>query len=261
MSTRDLFEMASLDVLGLLDEDERNEFERAFKAAPPEVQAQIRAEQVRFSRMDTVLPRVDPPAGLRARVLAAVRDAIDAVSAQPVARIGATRVGFNSAPLWRAACLGFATASVVLGGFSYWVTQQNRDITSAALSNRTADSIRTTMPEFTSLVARPRLQQVNFSPAAPDYSGKAFARLFVDLDTKIAYLVCDSLPITGEKYTLVITSPSGDEATSVADFPASAGRVYVPINGIDVENLPRLEIHSPKGAAGKSEPLLRAGEL
>ncbi len=260
MSTRDLFEMASLDVLGLLDEDERSEFERAFKAAPPEIQAQIRAEQVRYSRMEQVLPKVDAPAGLKARVMAAVREAIDAVSGEPVARIGAARWGFNSAPLWRAACLGFATASVVLGGFSYWVTQQNKEITIAALSNQISDQVQRISPDFGGIVAGRRLQTVSFSPAAPD-AGKAFARLFVNLETKTATLVCDSLPITGEKYTLVVKSPNGTTSTSVLDFPANSGRIYVPINSIDVESLPRLEIHSPAGSAGKSEPLLRAGEL
>ena len=63
-NTRDLLEYAALDALGLLDDAEREEFERAFRAASPEVQAMVRREQTRAADIDAILPRVEAPAGL-----------------------------------------------------------------------------------------------------------------------------------------------------------------------------------------------------
>ncbi len=130
MTTRELIEHASLDALGLLDESERAAFEAAFQGASPEVQALVRREQKRFADAEALLPDVAPPPGLKYKVLAAMREAIAGISA-PVpedagvlARIGGSS-WWNSASLWRAACIGFATASVVLGGFFLFVTDQN----------------------------------------------------------------------------------------------------------------------------------------
>ena len=60
MTTHELLELASLDALGLLDADERESFERAFRAAAPAVQAQIRREQLRAPRSAMNSPAVDP---------------------------------------------------------------------------------------------------------------------------------------------------------------------------------------------------------
>ncbi|QYU70067.1 hypothetical protein J4558_08100 [Leptolyngbya sp. 15MV] len=50
MPFHDLLEMAVLDTLGLLDEQEQAAFEMAFRSAPPAVQAQVRREQTRFAK-------------------------------------------------------------------------------------------------------------------------------------------------------------------------------------------------------------------
>ena len=125
MMTRDLFELASLDVLGLLDDEERREFERAFRAAPPAVQAQVRREQLRAAhavQSDEWLPAVDTPTGLKGRVVSSVREAIDAARAGEFSDHMSRKIGFftlalqrNVSPLWRAACIGLLTASAVLG--------------------------------------------------------------------------------------------------------------------------------------------------
>ena len=97
MMTHELMEMASLDAMGLLDPTERETFELAFQAADPALQAQIRREQLRFSRMDDMLPKVSPPLGLRARVIAAVRGAMESVGSRresdaiPIVEIGHTK--------------------------------------------------------------------------------------------------------------------------------------------------------------------------
>lgn len=254
MNTRDLFELASLDVLGLLDEDERASFEEAFRAAPPQIQAQIRAEQTRFSDVERILPDVEAPMGLRHKVMSGINEAIAAVQAGPVAAIGPGGRVRTSAPIWRAACIGFATASLVLGGFSWKITQDNRAMASIALSNHLSTELaQKAGPGFTDLITRPTLRHVAFSPAAPDAGGKAAAALFVDTATKTAYLVCDSLPVVSGEYRLVLQSATG--TNRVATFTASSGNFYVPIERIDVESLKNLSIHAPV-REGEDKPLL-----
>jgi hypothetical protein len=56
MTAYELIEMAVLDALGILDEEERASFERAFAAAAPGLQAQVRAEQARLVDLVDLLP-------------------------------------------------------------------------------------------------------------------------------------------------------------------------------------------------------------
>ena len=69
MTTRELLELASLDAMGLLDDNEHEAFEGAFRAAAPAVQRQVRREQERLTGDTSTLPDVDPPAELVADLL------------------------------------------------------------------------------------------------------------------------------------------------------------------------------------------------
>src|SRR5688572_23634462 len=112
MTTQELIELAVLDAMGLLDEEEREAFDGAFGAAAPAVQAQVRREQTRISLSQDLLPDVEPPAGLRSLVLEAVRKAMG----QPAerrhrhARLGMLTLmpARQVSPMWRAASVGFA---------------------------------------------------------------------------------------------------------------------------------------------------------
>ncbi len=139
MTLKDLLESAQLDALGMLDDEESRAFEAAFRAAPPSVQARVRAEQARISSSDAMLPGVTPPPGLRGKVLASIGAEIAASAGQAasasrdvVSHSGRASLenAVNSldssmdvpgrrrrvAPAWRAAALGLLTACVVLGG-------------------------------------------------------------------------------------------------------------------------------------------------
>jgi hypothetical protein len=78
MNLQQMIESAILDAMGLLDDSEREQFERAFRTASPVIQAQIRREQTRLSQIEALLPDVTPPASLRAAVVDAVRRQIEA---------------------------------------------------------------------------------------------------------------------------------------------------------------------------------------
>lgn len=265
MNTRDLYELASLDVLGLLDDEERTAFEEGFRAATPAVQAEIRREQLRFSRSEAtmMLPDVEAPVGLRAKVVAAVREAIAAVRTEPVGRIGpgvAVSAGFNSAPIWRAACIGFATASLVLAGFGYKVARDNRAIAEGTQGIGMMETlVRQAGARFPSLLANPHTQSVAFAPAAADLSDKIVARLWIDADRQTCYLFANNLPASTGTYKLVLRN-SGD-ARYLKEFDATPGTTVLTFEAVGIENFQGLEILAPGGPQSEPTPLLVARDV
>jgi hypothetical protein len=113
MTLQELIELAILDAMGLLDTDEREMYEAAFRGASPAVQAQVRREQTRLSQIEMLLPDVTPPAGLRALVLEAVRSEMARASTAPLVVPTIVKSGRVS-PLWRAGSLGLAAAVLIL---------------------------------------------------------------------------------------------------------------------------------------------------
>ncbi len=259
MTSRDLFELASLDVLGLLDEQERQQFEDAFRAAPPHIQAQVRAEQVRFADVDRILPDVRPPAGLRAKVMAAVREAIASVGAEPIARIGPGGLrAWSSAPVWRAACIGFATASLVLGVSAWHLSRTVQDITNTAMSNQTTESLaKNAGLRFIDMLTRSTTKHVAFTQAAKDYKGKAAAGLYVDSNTKTAYLVCSGMQVLSGSYRLVVEDSAGS-TLPLKEFEAGAGTFFIALDKVDVDSMKRLTIQAPQPDGSKPQTLLVA---
>ena len=266
MTTRELFEFASMDALGLLDDDERQAFENAFRAAPPHVQAEIRREQLREANATDLLPNISPPASLRARVIAAVMGKAELLNTEPIATIGpATRTLASTTAFWRAACIGFATATVVLAGFVYTVSEENKKIGQEALN---ADAVET-MKAFgnpTSLakmITSPHTIDVAFrTPATPNdanTNSRAGARLYFDPETQNAYLLCQGLPIATTEYTLVVGNAASGDAR-LESFRVSGSLTGLPLESFKPEMLGDLEIRSP-GQNGVSEILLEGGDI
>ncbi|MFM1823013.1 MAG: hypothetical protein RI967_1279 [Planctomycetota bacterium] len=92
-SRDELRELATLEVVGCLDEVESARLERLFEAARPSVQAEIRALQEQLAVEPSLRSSEAVPAELRLRVLARLATAIEeAERAQaPLASIGRTR--------------------------------------------------------------------------------------------------------------------------------------------------------------------------
>jgi len=273
MTTRELLELASLDALGLLDEQEREEFERAFRAAPPEVRAQLRKEQARFADIDRWLPAVEPPPGLRARVLSAVKEAITAVSEPAPATAG--RIGpvvmprwWNTAPLWRAACIGFATASVVLAGFFVRISQEYQRLDRITGSNIESDPFRKDgHGQLPSILVSANQHTVDFQLAPAAFGAqpvKTKAKLYYDSETRRAVLVCNDLPSESGQYALVLTNEAGQPERVLVEFESVAGYKYVslamePRDGADpLAMLNRLAIVGPAALGGSDQIILTA---
>jgi hypothetical protein len=259
MTTQELIEMASLDAMGMLDADERADFEAAFRSASPAVQAQIRREQKRFSDADHLLPEVDPPAGLKFRVMSAVRDAIigltagDAAAAAHAVSTGSnTRAWFNSTTIWRAACIGFATTTVLLTGVTAYVFDRNQaylEETDIALGKALLSELGT---DFQEVALSQGVQLFSF---ATTEGLSAQANLWVHPETKVAFLFCRDLPVTNGRYTLVLER-SGQNPQVIRQFRAADGMVTFRVDYIDIETVNNLAIHGPRSTDRPDQRIL-----
>jgi hypothetical protein len=238
MITRDLFELASLDVLGLLDEDERRDFEQAFREAPPAVQSQIRREQLRVTDIDDWLPPVETPASLKPRVLTAVREAIDAVRAgqgrQHVSRkFGPLAVALQRSvsPLWRAAAVGFAAATLVAGYQFLRAVDQVHQVTRIMDSEGAMTAISTQGgAKFVGVLSDKNMNSVAFAQGPGAVAGKDLRAGLYSAAGKGAYLAC-SLPRIPGGYRLVVLSDDGKSiAREIATLDPAAGQQIITIN-------------------------------
>lgn len=223
-TTHEILELARLDALGMLDEDERVAFERAFRDASPALQEQIRREQNRLTDIGDLLPDVQPPKDLRARVISAVRDAMFAVTGRNagdvLARIEPLAVNMrrNVSPLWRAACIGFATATVVLMGVAFTMQSTYDESLQAFRDGELARQIAEKIgPRFVDTLLSPSAQRVNFTPVA-DTAANSGAVVLIDNETNLAFLVCKDLPKIEGQYALVVTDDQGKVLKTIVRF-------------------------------------------
>lgn len=236
MTTRELLELASLDAMGLLDDNEHEAFESAFRAAAPAVRRQVRREQERLTGDTSTLPEVEPPADLRERVVERVRDAMVTARTDVVGRIVPEEFSLraNVSPLWRAACIGFATATLVLFGVGYSMNSQYNEALRAGQSGAVAAIAQQLGPKFEQVLMSPTAERVAFASTVSDAGADApllQAAVYLDHESKTAFLVCRNLPeIDGvADYRLVVVDETGAERSSIAKFPYTGGLVGAPI--------------------------------
>ena len=257
LATHELIEMASLDAMGLLDPEERDTFERSFRAAAPAVQAQLRREQLRFSRFEDTLPQIEPSLGLKARVIAAVREAMDTVAARRGSDAApALRFPTGVSRFWRVGAIGAMAAAIVLGMSTLWISNETKDLTEAQRSVAFNDNIGREMGRrFTTSFMNASTQFVGFVPAtdAPDARG-ARARLMFDPTKKQAELFVQDLPATDRDYEVVVIDKSGNIANAIITFKS-------PVAGFNARNITNLDMENAKQliirVQGSDKPLLK----
>lgn len=224
MNTQQLIELACLHALALLDPDEQEEFERAFAAAPPAVQAQVRREQTRLCGIESLLPVVDPPPGLRARVIAAVREAIAAVrprrhapgrDAPPLLR---TR---RVSPVWRAAAIGLAAAAVVFAYTTLEMRTQFDRLETAVTGNQQADVLRRALQEnIGDILFDEAYQKIVFVPASPNIVARASFWWNPEEGTGLLQAT-DLAPTDDRPYRLVFLRDDGEIDRTIAEFSST----------------------------------------
>lgn len=257
MNTHELLEMASLDALGLLDADERESFERAFRAAAPAIQAQIRREQLRTSLSDDLLPEVEPPPGLRPRVLARVRDAL--VGSLTVRKISggavvpALRPVYGVSRMWRIGAIASAAAAIVLGFTTLQLRSDYQGISGGLSDHVIRDSIlKDFSSKFSQAMFDPQTQFVQFAPepassaaeSQPAFAGKAL--LVIDPASRSGQLFVKDLPAGGAEYELVVEDEHGNLVTADITFrPASPAQIERrDVSGVSVESLRTMGIRN-----------------
>ena len=267
MTTHELLEHVSLDAMGLLDLDEREAFERAFRAASPALQAQIRREQLRLSHMDDVLPAVDLPPGLRARVMAAVREAIDSMSIRKFsggaggAIVPDLRRAYGVSRLWRVGAIACAAASVVLGLSVLQMRFDFADIQTGGRNQVAYDAILKDFGvNFSQSMFDPHTRFVQFS-ADPVAEGSPFggrALLIVEGETGKGQLFLKDLPEAGAEYEVVVVDESGREAIADVTIRATG-------TGVEFRDLGTISVESTREVGirlrGQAAMLLRSSGI
>lgn len=264
-TTRDLLEQASLDALGMLDEVEREEFERSFRASSPEVQAMIRREQTRVTDLNDLLPRVEAPVGLKSKVVSAWREAVAAVAPETAGTIGpavpALQVGLRTGYVWRAACMAFASATLVLAGFFTWGMQMNRDLRTQLAQNETMSELSNFGPGFLNHFFSGTKREYALAPQVEGLAAGVEGRLIIDDEKGTGVLVFQRLPSDEGAYRVVLEAPGGGQI--VSNFRATGGVTTVALDlakfgGKEaLKSLDKLAIIGPTAAGGTDQIIFR----
>jgi hypothetical protein len=267
MNTQQLIEMAVLDALALLDDEEREDFERSFRGASPDVQAHVRREQTRLCNIESILPNVEPPAGLRAAVLAAVRDEIalerDHAVAGRIARGGVALQLLpvrRVSPLWRAAAVGLATASVVFGVTTLWMKGEFRKLETTIAAFDTNASIDNALGQEAALLVRDAsVPKFALQPVSASFPGSG--SLFLDNERGKGVLFCNQLPTQeeGRTYKIMLVDGDGGE-TLLETFDADGTDKTIELT-IQVKAGDSIVITGVSEGSDAPEPMLATGAL
>ena len=210
----ELVELATLDAFGLLPPADAVKFERAFMAAPMDVQSELQRIQDEFATEDAFLPDIEPSATLRSRVLTAVAETIEAESdhlaplatigitgttnpwleepgeglvgdAQPAPRAAGNMRQMASVWTWRMAALillGVAVSLAIFGSDAY---RHSKLIANAYTGKITLDDIESRIgPQFNEFVSNPNCHHYYLS----SNSGSGLLRLAVNENTGEAFV-------------------------------------------------------------------------
>lgn len=168
MKTQELLALASLDALGLLEEPEREAFDRVFNAAPPALQSQIRREQARIAQDDSLLPAVEAPIGLKVVVMARWREAMTARKRFLPPLLPSSGVS----PFWRMTAISAVAASIVLG---FAIVQIQTDFKQAVSASNQIELSKAISDKYGPIFERAIFEYdcVKYQPASAKVSGNA----------------------------------------------------------------------------------------
>jgi anti-sigma-K factor RskA len=262
-------ELASLHALGVLSAEERAELAAAM-AADPELAAEVRALEDTAGALGGVVPQIDPPARLRARVLAVAGIEADEAPAPGITVVGPrgvagrgergasapVRAGSRALPGWLAA----AAAMLLASGLGLWALQLRTSLEAmnARVERAESEVVRIqrvldgSLQEARALQARadvlfaPDLLRVDLAgqPVAPGST----ARAFMSRQRGVAFAASQlpALP-AGKVYQLWVI-PVGQNPVSVGLLAPDAGG-----NASDYFPMPR-DLPPPAVVAVTIEP-------
>jgi hypothetical protein len=245
----DLRGQAVLDAMGLLDEVESAQFERAFRDAPPSVQADLRAVQAAVAVEPAFLADGEPSPDLRLKTLARVMTAVEQQEVQfaPIAHIGRTAARAERHPVrsidaselveqamelsalrkdverftrssyyWRAAAIALTAALTVALVFQVTTSQLALRITQYALGSATPAQVFQAMGHPGAVRF---FEKASFIRGVAGSDGSA--SIAVDLASRKSLMVAIGLT-AGSQYVLQHRSDTGFK-TELASFVAQRG--------------------------------------
>ena len=264
MTIQELLESAQLDALGLLDEQDREAFERAFQAAPEALKKQIRREQERLCRIDALLPQVDLPDALWPKV----KDAVRAAQATAIAEVEAAGLASPVRPLpmtrsagvhrvWRAAAIGFATAAVVLGAVTIHLRMTAENQVRLAVEEGIAQgTINVFGAEYLNeiLYGRDSLRYV----MVPSRDGvRGDAAVFTNPKwNDSAILYCSAAAPEGRTLRLVELNDDGSIGRQFAEFESAGAQMRRKVNLQGAEPKKLALVSAPRGQPASTGEIL-----
>lgn len=248
MTMTELVELATLDAYGLLPPADSVKFERAFMAAPAEVQSEIRRIQTDFATNETFLGDEVPPDALRGRILTAISQAIESEAEHlaPLATIG-DKAGSATAedtyansysptrPMtsdwtWRMAALILLGVAVALAIFGSDVYRQSKGLAAYVTGQVTYDELGNLAgPQLTEFLDNPNCRIFKLDSV----EGNGHIRLAVNENTGEAFILGMDLGPEVEASQLRIVSTDGTSQT-IAVLDPNASSLGQSIESIDM---------------------------
>jgi anti-sigma-K factor RskA len=229
-----LRELASLHALGVLSAEERAALAAAM-AADPELAAEVRQLEDTAGALGGVVAQVDPPARLRAKVLAvagieadspAGTSGVSVLSPRATASPAPVRASSRALPGWLAA----AAALVLASGLGLWALQlrSTLDLVNARVERAEAEVVRIQRTVDEAQQQTRLLQASNAVLFAPDtfrvdLAGEgpapgSKARAFMSPHSGVAFAANELPALPADKVYQLWVVPQGD-----APVPVSAG--------------------------------------
>jgi len=213
MTREELRTLAALDVFGLLDEYESNQYTRSFHHASAAVQDEIIDLQAAIAENPPLLSSEMPAESLRGDVLRAVTAAMetDARKFAPIGSIGRNRMraegdmaraaSFRGTQYWRAAAFVLAGALIVVLYFFKTTVDRVETVTEFAIDKLTIDQARHVIGnDFEYFANNPDCDQVLL--ASTDAAHAASGILYLNRETQEAFLFTVGLDQSNTQYTL-----------------------------------------------------------
>ena len=251
-----LLDLASLEVLGLLDRDAASAFREALEQAPERWREEVIERQAEWATDPRFLASSAPSAELRARTLAAVSGAIRAASAIPVAAGTASNQAWSDAGidsvsqplrseesvsgplrqiveqlrirqeserrsrtapwLWRAASLILGAGLLVSAWFQIRMSERVTEIAELSMQRQTDEQIRALIGEGFERFLVPRCSVTGLAAAVE--GGRGSATIYVHPDGD-GFLLVLGLPSAAGPYELRAICCDGEANTeSILSF-------------------------------------------
>jgi len=280
-SREELLDLATLESLGMLDDEQSRTFWRRLDSASDAIRAEIIERQAGLAAERAFLSAEDPDPSLRSRVVGAVR-AASAVR-QPVqvgADAGATASGGGDAEpwrggdeeprplrqlvermrreqeierrsrtapwLWRAASLVLAAGLVVSVWFQARLSERVASIAELAMQRQTEDQLRALIGPGLDRFLAGRCEVIGLAGASAEARGAA--SLLIDPSLEDGFLVVQGLPAIEGGYVLRGIDESGATSVILEFQPVGAvGGYRVPAERLAVMPGRRFEVADSTG--------------